>query len=75
MDVPAPVRRELTAPVLTALAAARTRARVSVLRTPELVRVAVVADGTTEIGGSAAVPVASHSQDGQTWMEARWRPE
>ncbi|WP_370961903.1 hypothetical protein [Amycolatopsis sp. cg9] len=73
--VPAPVRRELTGPVLTALAAARTRARVSVLRTPELVRVAVVADGTTEIGGSAAVPVASQSRDGQTWMEARWRPE
>ncbi|WP_410636454.1 hypothetical protein [Amycolatopsis sp. cmx-4-83] len=75
VDVPAPARRELTGPVLTALAAARTRARVSVLRTPELVRVAVVADGTSEFSGSAAVPVASHSRDGQTWMEARWRPE
>ncbi|MEA5363032.1 hypothetical protein VA596_26110 [Amycolatopsis sp., V23-08] len=75
VDVPAPARRELTGPVLTALAAARTRARVSVLRTPELVRVAVVADGRAEPAGSAAVPVTSHSRDGQTWMEARWRPE
>jgi hypothetical protein len=75
VDVPAPARRDLTAPVLTALAAARTRARVSVLRTPELVRVAVVADGSAEVTGSAAVPVTSHSRDGQTWMEARWRPE
>ncbi|MEU0794994.1 hypothetical protein ABZ342_33450 [Amycolatopsis sp. NPDC005961] len=75
VDVPAKARRELTGPVLTALAAARTRARVSVLRTPELVRVAVVADGASEPAGSAAVPVTSHSRDGQTWMEARWRPE
>ncbi|MEU8635323.1 hypothetical protein AB0C38_24435 [Amycolatopsis sp. NPDC048633] len=75
VDVPAPIRRDLTGPVLTALAAARTRARVSVLRTPELVRVAVVADGDAEPAGSAAVPVTSQSRDGQTWMEARWRPE
>ncbi|WP_230862480.1 hypothetical protein [Amycolatopsis camponoti] len=75
VDVPARARRELTGPVLTALAAARTRARVSVLRTPELVRVAVVADGASEPAGSAAVPVTSHTRDGQTWMEARWRPE
>ncbi len=75
VDVPAAARRELTGPVLTALAAARTRARVSVLRTPELVRVAVVADGSAAVTGSAAVPVTSHSRDGQTWLEARWRPE
>ena len=75
VDVPAKARRELTGPVLTALAAARTRARVSVLRTPELVRVAVITDGDSEPEGSAAVPVTSHSRDGQTWMEARWRPE
>ncbi|HEY3482348.1 MAG TPA: hypothetical protein VGL02_25930, partial [Streptomyces sp.] len=68
VDVPAHARRELTGPVLTALAAARTRARVSVLRTPELVRVAVVADGFAEVSGSAAVPVTSHSRDGQTWL-------
>ncbi|SEF38211.1 hypothetical protein SAMN05421837_11945 [Amycolatopsis pretoriensis] len=75
VDVPAEVRRELAAPVFTALAAARTRARVSVLRTPELVRVAVFADGAAEVTGSAAVGVTSQSRDGQTWMEARWRPE
>ncbi|SFW86518.1 hypothetical protein [Amycolatopsis australiensis] len=75
VDVPTAARRELTGPVLTALAAARTRARVSVLRTPELVRVAVVVDGSAEVTGSAEVPVTSHSRDGQTWLEARWRPE
>ncbi|GHG03259.1 MULTISPECIES: hypothetical protein [Amycolatopsis] len=75
VDVPAPARRELTGPVLTALTAARSRARVSVLRTPELVRVAVVADGDVAVTGSAAVPVTSHFRTGQTWMEARWRPE
>ncbi|MFJ7217609.1 hypothetical protein [Amycolatopsis sp. NPDC098790] len=73
--VPPEVRRELAAPVFTALAAARTRARVSVLRTPELVRVAVFADGEAEFTGSAAVGVTSQSRDGQTRMEARWRPE
>jgi hypothetical protein len=78
VDVPPTARRELTGPVLTALTAARTRARVSVLRTPGLVRVAVVADtagGAPEFAGSAAVPVTSQSRDGQLWMEARWRPE
>jgi hypothetical protein len=77
VDVPPPARHELTGPVLTALTAARTRARVSVLRTPELVRVAVVADGTPRFTGtgSVTVPVTSQSRNGQTWMEARWRPE
>ncbi|MEV6643706.1 hypothetical protein [Amycolatopsis sp. NPDC051371] len=62
VEVPAEARRELTGTVLTALAAARTRARVSVLRTPELVRVAVVADGRAE-------------PERQSRMEAQWRPE
>jgi hypothetical protein len=78
VDVPPALRRELTGPVLTALTAARTRARVSVLRTPGLVRVAVVADTDSDepgFAGAEAVDVTSHTRDGQTWMEARWRPE
>ena len=75
VDVPAAARRDLAGPVLAALAAARTRARVTVLRTPESVRVAVVTDGPGEFAGSAAVPVTSQSRNGQTWMEARWRSE
>ncbi len=77
VDVPPALRRHLTGPVLTALTTARTRARVSVLRTPGLVRVAVVADTTGErhdFAGAADVVVTSHTQDGQTWMEARWLP-
>ncbi|UOZ03895.1 hypothetical protein [Amycolatopsis sp. WQ 127309] len=77
VDVPPALRRHLTGPVLTALTGARTRARVSVLRTPGLVRVAVVADTTGdghEFPGATGVVVTSHTQDGQTWMEARWQP-
>lgn len=77
VDVPPALRRHLTGPVLTALTSARTRARVSVLRTPGLVRVAVVADttgGGHEFPGATGVVVTSHTQDGQTWMEARWQP-
>ncbi|WP_328616689.1 hypothetical protein OHS18_09495 [Amycolatopsis sp. NBC_00355] len=77
VDVPPALRRDLTGPVLAALTTARTRARVSVLRTPDLVRVAVVADTTGDtpgFPGAADVVVTSHTQDGQTWMEARWLP-
>ncbi|GAA1277641.1 hypothetical protein [Saccharothrix xinjiangensis] len=44
VPVPAEVRRAVTAPVELALAAARTRARVSLLRTDGEVRVAVISD-------------------------------
>lgn len=77
VDVPPALRRELTGPVLTALTTARTRARVSVLRTPGLVRVAVVADAPgdiPELPGSPDVEVTSYSRNGQAWMEARWQP-
>lgn len=74
--VPPAVRHELTGPVVTALSAARNRARVSVLRTAEEVRVAVV----TDAGGAGAAPpgsadvvveCGSYGQDRR--MEARWR--
>ncbi len=81
VPVPTAVRRELTGPVITALSAARSRARVSLLRTDEEVRVAVVAD--TDVAGAAdlttldslGVDVAWYAHGEQTRMEARWRPD
>jgi hypothetical protein len=74
--VPAAVRHELTGPVVAALSAARNRARVSVLRTVEEVRVAVVtdADGAGDAPPGAAdveVEYGGYGQDRR--MEARWR--
>jgi hypothetical protein len=79
VPVPTAVRRELTGPVITALSAARSRARVSLLRTGEEVRVAVVADtdaGSAELvtSESPGVTVAWYAHREQTRMEARWRP-
>jgi hypothetical protein len=87
VPVPTAVRRELTGPVITALSAARSRARVSLLRTDEEVRVAVVADtdvvvadsadaGTADLitSDSLGVDVAWYAHGEQTRMEARWRP-
>lgn len=75
VEVPADVRRELTGPVVTALSAARVRARVSVLRTDEDVRVAVVADaGAGAIATtSARVEVDCGTYGEHLRMEARWR--
>ncbi|MEV0841882.1 hypothetical protein AB0I55_20280 [Actinocatenispora sera] len=74
--VPTAVRHELTGPVVAALSVARNRARVSVLRTTEEVRVAVVTDagaaGTAPPGSMhVEVECGSYGQDGR--MEARWR--
>jgi hypothetical protein len=76
--MPMAVRRELTGPVITALSAARSRARVSLLRADDEVRVAVVADaGTADLitSDSPGVEVAWYAHGEQMWMEARWRPE
>lgn len=75
LPVPTTARRELTAPVITALSTARSTARVSLLRTDEEVRVAVVADARI----SDAITSGSHGVEG-TWsaygeqmrMEARF---
>jgi hypothetical protein len=79
VPVPTAVRRELTGPVITALSAARSRARVSLLRTDEQVRVAVVADSADAAdlttSDSPGVEVAWYAHGEQTRMEARWRPE
>ncbi|GAB3472521.1 hypothetical protein [Actinophytocola sediminis] len=76
LPVPTTVRRALTGPVITALAAARSRARVSLLRTGEQVRVAVVADaGITDAitSDAAEIDVAWYAHEEHTRMEARWR--
>ncbi|MER7658165.1 hypothetical protein [Streptomyces albidoflavus] len=75
VPVPAQVRRELTEPVVTALSVARSRARVSVLRADEEIRIAVVADVRAEVapvtGGRVAVEYGVY--DGHLRLEARWR--
>jgi hypothetical protein len=81
VPLPREVRRDLTGPVVTALAATRERARVSVLRTEEEVRVAVITDvGTAapdEAGPAEALPSGVALDRGaygeHTMMEARWR--
>jgi hypothetical protein len=72
------VRRELTGPVITALATARSRARVSLLSTDGEVRVAVVADaGIADLttSDSLGVEVSWYAHGEQMRMEARWRSE
>ncbi|MEU5694406.1 hypothetical protein [Actinosynnema sp. NPDC020468] len=85
VPVPKDVRRALTTPLATALSAAHGKARVSLLRTPDEVRVAVVATGgpTTatppdpsngvEPAGGRAVAVETDTYGGRTRTEARWR--
>ncbi|WP_245812105.1 hypothetical protein [Actinophytocola xinjiangensis] len=75
--VPAPVRRELTAPVAVTLSHARTRARVSVLRTATEVRVAVVSDavaGPQVAWAAHGVEVESGTYGEYQRTEARWSP-
>lgn len=73
--VPSDVRRELTGPVAATLSAALGRARVSVLRTDEEVRVAVVADAGADVVASATarVEVECGTYGEYLRMEARWR--
>jgi hypothetical protein len=76
VPVPTEVRRELTGPLVLALALTRTRARVSVLRTEEEVRVAVLADTAAEgiAPTSSLVRVECDAYGQLTRMEARWKP-
>ncbi|OXM54035.1 hypothetical protein [Amycolatopsis alba] len=73
--VPTAVRRELTGPLMTALAAARSQARVSVLRTGDEIRVAAITDGEpgAQANGSGGVDVEWHALGERSWMEAKWR--
>ncbi|MEU3622366.1 histidine kinase [Amycolatopsis coloradensis] len=73
--VPTNVRRELTGPLMTALVAARSQARVSVLRTGDEIRIAAITDGepATRPNGSGPVDVEWHAWGERSWMEAKWR--
>ncbi|MER5263505.1 hypothetical protein ABTZ99_15695 [Actinosynnema sp. NPDC002837] len=74
VPVPTDVRRRLTGPLAEALSAARERARVSLLRTGDEVRVAVVSDADVEVGTTTGpVEVESGTYGRHTRMEARWR--
>ncbi|MEV6909367.1 histidine kinase [Amycolatopsis sp. NPDC051071] len=77
VPVPTAVRRALTTPLMTALVAARSQARVSVLRTGDEIRVAAITDGEPETrpNGSGAVDVEWHALGERSWMEAKWRTE
>lgn len=74
--VPTEVRRELVAPMARALAVAEGRAKVSLLRTPAEVRVAVVADAAAVVPGGGVpvfVTVETSVHSGLVRSEARWR--
>ena len=74
--VPTEVRRELVAPMAQALAVAHGRAKVSLLRTADEVRVAVVADAQETLPAPAspvAVTVETSVHSGLVRSEARWR--
>lgn len=75
VEVPAAIRRELTSPVVATLSAAQARARVSVLRTDEEIRVAVISDAGTDAApaSSAQVEVDCGTYGEHLRMEARWR--
>lgn len=76
---PLAVRRALTEPVLRALAAAGTRARVTVLGSPSGVTVSVVADARDAAGpeaeptGGDGVTVTRLVDGPEVWVEATWQ--
>ncbi|MFB4195571.1 sensor histidine kinase [Streptomyces carpaticus] len=79
VPLPGPVRRALTEPALIALALTRRTARVTVVRDPLEVRVAVVTDHTGEPPAVPPLPdgTAGHrtgvtvlAGDGRLWLEA-----
>lgn len=74
---PVAVRRDLTEPVLTVLATAASRARVTVMGGVDLVSVSVVADsGEVDVPAPATpgVQVETVNTDDTVWMEVRWQP-
>ncbi|MFF8691297.1 hypothetical protein ACF08W_03730 [Streptomyces sp. NPDC015144] len=77
VPVPSQVRHELTGPVVTALSAARIRARVSMLRTDAEVRIAVVADAGAElvVESTGRVGVECDVYGEYVRLEARWRKQ
>lgn len=76
---PRPVRRALTEPALRTVAAARDRARVTVLGSSAGVTVSVVADGGSPdplpdpLPGNEDVAVTTTVDGSRVWVEAAWR--
>lgn len=75
-DLPASARRELAEGTLLVLATAATRARVTVVTTPEDVVVSVVADAPPETlvesPGPLTVSAMYDQEEDQLWWETRW---
>lgn len=75
-ELPASVRRELADGALLVLAAAATRARVTVVTSPEEVVVSVVADAPPETlvepPGPLTVSSTYDQEEDQLWWETRW---
>ncbi|GIG93238.1 hypothetical protein [Plantactinospora endophytica] len=73
-EMPVPIRRALTEPIVKAMSTAISEARITVVGTPGVVSVNVVADcAPVDIAeGGSAVRVISLSEDGFTWVEAQW---
>ncbi len=75
-EPPLAVRRALVEPVLAALAVARTRARVTVAATEDLLSVSVLVDATLVMPVPATSPevqVLLDEEGDETWVEARWQ--
>ncbi|MEU8419761.1 hypothetical protein AB0C15_02645 [Micromonospora sp. NPDC048835] len=73
-DMPVSIRRALTEPIVTAMSTAVSEARITVVGTPGVVSVNVVADCApvdTASGGSP-VRVSSLNENGFTWVEVQW---
>ncbi|WP_217208054.1 hypothetical protein [Streptomyces sp. AC550_RSS872] len=75
-DLPTSVRRELGEGTLLVLSTAATRARVTVVATPEDVVVSVVADAPSEAlvksPGPLTVSAIYDEEENQLWWEDRW---
>ncbi|WP_066939569.1 hypothetical protein [Microtetraspora fusca] len=75
-DLPKDVRRELIDPVAAVLAAAASSARVTVVRTPDRVRVSVLGDGPAPPRpefASRHVDINRVVAENRLWVEAVWR--
>ncbi|KAB8196772.1 hypothetical protein FH608_008745 [Nonomuraea phyllanthi] len=76
-ELPVAVRRDLTEPVLTVLATAASRARVTVVGDAELVSVSVVGDcGEVDVPSPATpgVRIETLNHEDTVWMEVTWQP-
>jgi hypothetical protein len=72
--VPAAIRRELTDPVIEVLAAAGSRARITLISEPGSVAVGVVSDTPVEpVPRYGQVTVESQRDGTDLWMETQWQ--